>query len=114
MAMVLLVLVAVSQLVVVQYSRGAMQAAVNRAARSGAAVEASTNRCVDVAHDVLGGKDGLLAGPIGTGVEIECSIDTSAPPRMVAREHLTVRTAPPLLFDVDLTVSSSAVIETVP
>ncbi len=115
MAIVLLVLVAVSQLVLVQYSRGAMQAAVNRAARSGAAVEASTTRCVDVAHDVLRGAHGLLSGPVGRSVEIECSVEGSvSPPRMVARAQLTVRTAPPLVLDFDLTVSSSAVIERVP
>jgi hypothetical protein len=66
----LLVFVALANIVVDLYARGAVRAAVDEAARAGAPIDTSIGACEQRAHDVL---DHLLGGRLGTGVHVECS-----------------------------------------
>jgi hypothetical protein len=65
----LLVFVAMANVVVDLYARGAVRAAVDEGARAGAAVDTSADECERRAHDVLAN---LLAGAIGRSVTVSC------------------------------------------
>ena len=66
----LLVLVWLANLVVFQYGRGAVRAAINEGARAGARVSASEETCQARAQQLV---DDLLSGPLGGGITITCT-----------------------------------------
>ena len=71
----LVVFVALANVVVDLYARGAVRAAVDEAARAGAPIDTSIDACEQRARDVL---DHLLGGQMRAGVQVECSdgVDT--------------------------------------
>jgi hypothetical protein len=71
-ALSLLVFVTMANFVVDLYARGVVRAAVDEAARAGAAVDSSAAECEQRAHDVLAS---LLGGRAGRSVSIACRDD---------------------------------------
>lgn len=65
----LLFVVAMVNLVVFQYGRGVVRAAVDEGVRAGARSRAAVAECHDRANDVLGD---LLGGAMGAGVTVRC------------------------------------------
>ncbi|MFO7548913.1 MAG: hypothetical protein R6X29_08625 [Acidimicrobiia bacterium] len=70
--MALVVFVLMANLLVVQYGRGVVRAALDEGSRAGAA--AGTEVCLARAAEVLGQ---LLAGPAGSGITVRCADDGS-------------------------------------
>jgi len=68
-ALSLLVFVAMANFVVDLYARGVVRAAVDEAARAGAAVDSTAEECERRAHDVLAG---LLSGQAGRSISVTC------------------------------------------
>lgn len=68
-ALSLVVFVAMANLVVFQYGRGVVRAALDEGVRAGAHASASAAECEARAADVLAD---LLGGPMGSGVTIGC------------------------------------------
>jgi Flp pilus assembly protein TadG len=68
----LVVVVGIIQVIVFQYGKGTVRAALDEAARAGARSTASVPTCQERAADVLGD---LLAGTLGDGVEVSCADD---------------------------------------
>lgn len=66
---VLVVLTAVLQVIVFQYGKGSVRAALDEAARSAARAPTSVAACQARAADVLGD---LLGGTMGDGVSVTC------------------------------------------
>jgi hypothetical protein len=68
----LVVVVGIIQVIVFQYGKGTVRAALDEAARAGARSATSVSTCQERAADVLGD---LLAGTLGDGVEVSCADD---------------------------------------
>jgi hypothetical protein len=69
-AVALVVVVGIIQVIVFQYGKGTVRAALDEAARAGARSATSVSTCQERAADVLGD---LLAGTLGEGVEVSCA-----------------------------------------
>jgi hypothetical protein len=69
-AMSLIVFVMLANFVVDLYARGAIRAAVDEGARSGAPIDSSAGECERRAEDAL---DDLLGGGMRSGVRVECA-----------------------------------------
>ena len=69
---VLVLVTALLQVIVFQYGKGAVRAALDEAARSAARSPASVDTCQARAANVLGD---LLGGDMGDGVEVSCTDD---------------------------------------
>jgi hypothetical protein len=65
----LLLFVAMANLVVFLYARGAVRAAVDEAARAGARADATVDECRTRARSTL---DGLVGGRLGSQVRVRC------------------------------------------
>jgi hypothetical protein len=81
----LLLFVAMANLVVFLYARGAVRAAVDEAARAGARADATADDCRTRAQSTL---DGLVGGRLGSQVRVRCE-STSDVVRVRADVHLT-------------------------
>ncbi|MDW3212639.1 MAG: hypothetical protein R8G01_01475 [Ilumatobacteraceae bacterium] len=67
---VLFVLAGILQVIVFQYGKGTVRAALDEGARAGSRSAEAVEVCQARAADVLGG---LLGGPMGAGVSVVCS-----------------------------------------
>ena len=74
-ALALLVVVVLANLLVVQYARGVLRAAVDEGARAGSRVDAGAEVCEARARAAL---DDLLGGALGDGVVVRCAVDDDA------------------------------------
>jgi hypothetical protein len=102
-AMSLVLFVALANLVVVQYGRGAIRSALEQGARSGSVsgVEACHEVAAGVVHDLLGGRmsDDLVITCVVVGASIE------------ARASARFETWIPLVPDYEFSLVTSAVAE---
>lgn len=102
-ALALFLFVALANLVVVQYGRGAVRSALEQGARAGTVggVEMCEQTASRVIEDLLGGRmsDGLILG---------CSVSGAA---VVAEAEVTFESWTPLTTDFPIVMSSRAVIE---
>lgn len=78
----MLFFVLLSNLMVVQYGRGAVRAALDEGVRHGARYGAAASACENRIREVLGG---LLGGEMGSGVSYGCRSDST---RTGARAHV--------------------------
>ena len=81
-AMALVVFVMLANFVVDLYARGAIRAAVDEGARSGAPIDSSAGECRRRANDAL---DDLIGGTMRSGVRVDCVEDSGT-----MRAHATV------------------------
>jgi len=102
-ALALFLFVALANLVVVQYGRGAVRSALEQGARAGTVggMERCEETAIQVVEDLLGGRmsDGLIVG---------CSLSGAG---VVAEAEVTFRSWTPLTPDFSVVMSSRAVIE---
>lgn len=102
-ALALVLFLALANLVVVQYGKGAIRSAVEQGARAGttADVLACEERATQVVEDLLGGRmsDGLI---------LTCSVSGGS---VVATASAVFESWTPLTPDFSFTLSSAAVIE---
>ena len=68
----LVIVVGIIQVIVFQYGKGTVRAALDEAARAGARSGTTVATCQERAADVLGD---LLAGSLGDGVDVSCADD---------------------------------------
>ena len=61
-------------LVTFQYAQGAVQTAVDEAARAGSALDGSIGVCQSRANEILHGRTGLLRGRLGQGLTVSCVV----------------------------------------
>jgi Flp pilus assembly protein TadG len=80
----LLLFVAMANLIVFLYARGAVRAAVDEAARAGARADATVADCRDRAQSTLAG---LVGGRLGSQVRVRCE-ETAGVVRVHADVHL--------------------------
>lgn len=73
-ALAMLFLTMILNLVAIQYALGAVQTAVDDAARRGSALDGSIGLCVSDANRTLRGDSGLLTGRMGNGLSIRCAV----------------------------------------
>jgi hypothetical protein len=104
-ALSLLVFVALANVVVDLYARGVVRAAVDEAARAGAAVDTSPKDCERRARDVLAN---LLAGTAARVVRVSCREVGGA---MEARAQVTLATWIPGIPSWSFTVAGAVVKE---
>jgi hypothetical protein len=103
------VFVALANLVVDLYARGAVRAAVDEAARAAAPVDVSLDACERRARDVL---DGLLGAQMRSGVQVECS---DAPGSVRARAEVVLPSwLPAVVPDWSFSITGTAVKEREP
>lgn len=112
----LLFLVLVANVIVFQYGRGVVRAAMDEAARAGSlAVGSDAERvraCGVRADDVL---DDLLGGPLGDDVAVSCSVDRSGPvPVVTARADVAFQSWVDPVPDWSFTATAVAVAEDAP
>jgi hypothetical protein len=105
--MALLVFLALANLVVVQYGRGALRSALEQGARVGA-VSGSLVECEARARDVLAE---LMGGRMSEGLALACATDGE---RVVAEASVTFESWTVLAPDFDVSMSSEAVVEPLP
>jgi hypothetical protein len=105
MALVLVFFVNLAQLVVWQYGRGSVRAAVDEAARAGAGTAGGLDACEARASDVLGD---LLGGSMGDEVRVACSDDGDG---IVAEAKVVFRSWMPPVPDWSFTSIASAPFE---
>ena len=106
-ALALILFLALANVVVVQYGRGAIRSALEQGARAGA-IGRSPVDCETVARDVVGQ---LLGGRMSDGLTLSCSIDGN---HMVARGSTRFETWTPLTPDIDIELRGIAVMEAGP
>ena len=106
-ALGLFLFVAVCNLVVVQYGRGALQSALEQGVRAGS-IGGDASACADRAEDVL---NQLLGGRMSDDLVIGCRIAGSG---IVASGAGTFPSWTPLASDFSVDLSSEAVIEPPP
>lgn len=99
----LILFLALANLVVVQYGRGAVRSALEQGARAGstAGVAACENTAQQVIADLLGGR-------MSDGLAIGCNLSGGT---MVASASVTFDSWTPLTPDFGFTLTSSAVVE---
>lgn len=71
----MLLMLGIANLVVMQYTTGAVRAAAAAGARSGAALATGTGDCLATARAVLIGESGLLRGSIGRDATVDCAVE---------------------------------------
>jgi hypothetical protein len=102
-ALALIVFLALANLVVVQYGKGAIRSALEQGARAG--TTAGLSACEDTALRVV---SDLLGGRMSDGLVLSCSISGGS---MVASASAVFESWTPLTPDFAFSLSSSAVIE---
>lgn len=105
MTLVLVFFVNLAQLVVWQYGRGSVRAALDEAARAGAGTAGGIDACEERAGAVL--RD-LLGGSMGDEIRVSCRDDGS---RIVAEASVVFRSWMPPLPDWTFTSSATAPFE---
>ena len=103
-SLALVVFAVLANVVVVQYSRGAMRSALDQGVRAGSIV-GTEEACEDRVSQVLGD---LLGGTIGDNVGFDCLL---AGPVMRATGELLVSSWTPFTPDFDLELSAEAALE---
>ena len=103
----LLLFLALANVVVVQYGRGAIRSALDQAARV-AAITGSVAECEARIDEVLGQ---LLGGSMGDSVVTECSINGQT---ATAIGHAVFDSWTPISPDFSVNLSASAVVEASP
>lgn len=103
-ALSLLLFLALANLVVAQYGRGAIRSALDQGARV-AAVTGSTEGCEQRAASVLGQ---LLGGAMGDSAEVTCGIDGSV---VTARGTAHFESWTPLALDFAVDITAHATLE---
>jgi hypothetical protein len=101
-AVVLILLTGIIQVIVFQYGKGTIRAALDEAARTGARAPASVVTCQERAGDVLAD---LLGGAMGEGVHVTC-VDTGD--RMIATATVHFDGWFGALTDYNATLTASA------
>lgn len=102
-SLALILFVALANLVVVQYGRGAIRSALEQGARSGTV--GGVEACRSTAHHVV---EDLLGGRMSNGLTIECATDGS---EVVASARVVFESWTPLTPDFELSLTSRAVAE---
>jgi hypothetical protein len=103
-ALSLTVFLALANLVVVQYGRGAMRSALDQGARAGA-IAHSEQVCETVARDVL---SQLLGGRMGDSVSLHCGVVDGL---MAASATAMFESWTPVTGDFEVAVSGEAALE---
>ncbi len=103
----LVLFLALANLVVVQYARGALRSALDQGARVGA-ISSSPIRCEERVGDVL---DQLLGGTMGDDVVVSCRLSGAT---VVAAGQGRFRSWTPLTPDFDVELSAVAATEARP
>lgn len=96
--------VALANLVVVQYAKGAGRSALDQGVRVGA-VTASSSRCEERVAEVF---DNLLGGEMRDALSFSCAIEGN---RVFARSHIVVTSWTPLTGDFGIDLTAEAVLE---
>lgn len=104
----LLVLVMVANLIVFQYGRGVVRAALDEAVRTGSRATADVEQCLRRADDAIGD---LLGGTLGDGVAVRCEQSLG---RVTATAEVHFAGWLPFVPDWDFEVAAVAVQETAP
>ncbi len=104
----LLLLSDLANLVVFQYARGVVRAALDEGVRAGSRATAAAAECQARAQAVL---DDLLSGPLGDAVVIGC---TDTGDRMLARADVTLHAWAPMVPDWSFLTEATAVKERFP
>jgi Flp pilus assembly protein TadG len=99
---VLVLVTAIMQVIVFQYGKGAVRAALDEAARSAARSPTSVETCQARAANALGD---LLGGPMGDGVEVSC---TDGPDRVTVTANVHFDGWFGSLTDYNATLTASA------
>lgn len=102
-ALALVLFLALANLVVVQYGRGAVRSALEQGARAG--TTGGLPACEDTAAQVV---DDLLGGRMSNGLVVSCSQTASS---IVATASMTFESWTPLTPDFAFTMTSRAVTE---
>jgi hypothetical protein len=100
----LILFAVLANVVVVQYSRGAMRSALDQGVRAGS-IAGTEEACEDRVSQVL---EQLLGGSIGESVVFDCLV---AGPLMRATGELVVNSWTPFTADFDLRLSAEASLE---
>lgn len=103
-AMALLLFLALANLVVVQYGRGAVRSALEQGARA-TSVSGEVTDCVDKARDVVGQ---LLGGRMSDRIAVSCSLE---PGQVVARATAVFESWTILTPDFDVSLAARATLE---
>lgn len=107
-ALSFLVLVAMVNLIVFQYGRGAVRAALDEGVRRGTREPAAVADCEARAREVI---DSLLGGPMGQGVSIGCA---EAEGQMRAEANVVFRSWIPGVPDWSFSIGAAGVKEEAP
>ena len=110
-AFAMLFLMMILNLVAIQYGLGALQTAVDEAARTGSVLDGSIGQCVSQGNRALRGDSGLLSGRMGEGVTVTCAI---AGNQMVATASGSFDWWVQGLPDFDFNVDGRSVLEPAP
>jgi hypothetical protein len=102
-ALALILFLALANLVVVQYGKGAVRSALEQGARAG--TTAGIAACEHTARQVL---DDLLGGRMSDGLVVSCSLSGRA---MVSAASVVFESWTPLTPDFAFSLSSAAVVE---
>jgi hypothetical protein len=102
-ALALILFLALANLVVVQYGKGAVRSALEQGARAG--TTGGVSACADTAQLVI---DDLLGGRMSDGLALSCSVSAGS---MVASGSVVFESWTPLTPDFAFSLSSSAAIE---
>lgn len=102
-ALALVVFVALANLVVVQYGRGAVRSALEQGARAG--TTSGVSACEETARRVI---DDLLGGRMSDGLTLRCDLVGGS---MVASASVQFESWTPLTPDFAFSLSASAVVE---
>lgn len=102
-ALALILFLALANLVVVQYGKGAIRSALEQGARAG--TTAGLSGCEDTAGRVV---DDLLGGRMSDGLVLSCSVSGGS---IVASASAVFESWTPLTPDFAVSLSTSAVIE---
>jgi hypothetical protein len=107
-ALSFVLLVMMTNLIVFQYGRGAVRAALDEGVRRGTRETAAAAECQARAREVV---DSLLRGPMGDGVSISC---TETGGRMQAQANVTFRSWVPGIPDWSFQIGATGVKEEAP
>jgi hypothetical protein len=107
-AVSLVLLVLATNLLVWQYGRGAVRAALDEGVRSASRAPAASEDCLLRAQSAV---DDLMGGALGDDVEVTCYLEGD---RVRATAHVRFAAWLPLIPDWSFVVSGSAVKETEP
>jgi Flp pilus assembly protein TadG len=102
-ALALVLFLALANLVVVQYGRGAVRSALEQGARAGST--SGVHTCETTARQVIAD---LLGGRMSDGLTLSCGVDDGS---VVASASVTFESWTPLTPDFAFHLSSSAVVE---